>query len=562
MCCACSGGIRNETATQPSKFTPPSMFMDYFDVAQRQIESWRAIAKERLAELHQTQAMELASIESTTTSTMSDSPLTEQFASDNTSCQDLEGRFRQALTSVYEVFSPDKLPRLAVDIADRYHGEEDEVLPELQSRYGSNPKSKDLLAGVSDAVDALLQHRSELRRTFISNLTTSSGEFASHHWQAAPFFTNTSNAFAHVFTLPRDIRKLLKTIQWGTDNTFADPGIKTGAVQSFRMARQDQVRLPLVMSLPQIVERMETGTMLLSQANGLHKSLSDIVNAFRTAFGWPASINVYTTAPGFQTSMPLHTDRLDTFILQSSGRKHWQLFEPPTGKHLPVQVQLGKDWQVLPKAEVGKKLIDRILEPGDMLYFPRGTPHITSTPTLDDKGSSVRRKLTEREKKRQYSVALTVAVHSESLGFSWDKVIICFLGLANKLEFMQAVQQRTQKDDRLRLPIPLTRIDKEMQGLAPANAEETSSDKLVLKRMRSLLQLVDPQAFSDGVLKEKKVLRAMKQAMQLAQKGLDAIHKVQSEEWQPARHDSQRREQDKLGLPKFKDVCNVPNFNW
>ena len=74
-----------------------------------------------------------------------------------------------------------------------------------------------------------------------------------------------------------------------------------------------------------------------------------------------------------------HYDDIEAFVLQLEGRKRWTVYPPPEGKdvlprsssqdYTPEDVE---GWGVEPA-------IDAILEPGDVLYMPRGWVHFART---------------------------------------------------------------------------------------------------------------------------------------------------------------------------------------
>ncbi|WP_110689551.1 ribosomal protein uL16 3-hydroxylase [Salinicola endophyticus] len=66
-----------------------------------------------------------------------------------------------------------------------------------------------------------------------------------------------------------------------------------------------------------------------------------------------------------------HVDQYDVFLLQASGRRHWQLGGKP-GDEAPLIA--GIDLRILDTFEVQPDQ-DWVLEPGDMLYLPPGVAH-------------------------------------------------------------------------------------------------------------------------------------------------------------------------------------------
>ena len=84
--------------------------------------------------------------------------------------------------------------------------------------------------------------------------------------------------------------------------------------------------------------------------------------------------NVYLTPPNSQGFAP-HYDDIEAFVLQLEGAKHWKVYAPRTPQeHLP-RVSSGNFTQ----DEIGEPILEVTLEPGDMLYFPRGFIHQAET---------------------------------------------------------------------------------------------------------------------------------------------------------------------------------------
>ena len=100
---------------------------------------------------------------------------------------------------------------------------------------------------------------------------------------------------------------------------------------------------------------------------------------FRYAYG-----NLYLTPHDSQTAPP-HSDDHCVFILQVHGRKHWRVWpraHPLTQtRPLTKAEEVGKD-QTQPRlktADLGPPELEFVLEPGDVLYIPRGVMHVADT---------------------------------------------------------------------------------------------------------------------------------------------------------------------------------------
>jgi ribosomal protein L16 Arg81 hydroxylase len=86
--------------------------------------------------------------------------------------------------------------------------------------------------------------------------------------------------------------------------------------------------------------------------------------------------NVYITPPGSQT-VPPHSDDRDVLILQIHGVKEWTVYQRVPIPYPFTHEQVGKDPDhPVPDAVLqGPLLLQTMLQPGDVLYMPRGYVH-------------------------------------------------------------------------------------------------------------------------------------------------------------------------------------------
>lgn len=84
--------------------------------------------------------------------------------------------------------------------------------------------------------------------------------------------------------------------------------------------------------------------------------------------------NAYLTPPNSQGFAP-HYDDIEAFVLQIEGRKRWKLYKPRKTSEILPRFSSGNFTQ----KEIGKPVLEEVLEPGDVLYFPRGTIHQACT---------------------------------------------------------------------------------------------------------------------------------------------------------------------------------------
>ena len=99
---------------------------------------------------------------------------------------------------------------------------------------------------------------------------------------------------------------------------------------------------------------------------GAWRLCSTLQEHFQTMVG----ANVYLTPPGTQGFAP-HYDDVEVFLLQLEGKKHWKLHKSRSEEEKLPRFSSGNFSQ----EEVGPPFMEMDLEPGDLLYLPRGTIH-------------------------------------------------------------------------------------------------------------------------------------------------------------------------------------------
>jgi len=100
--------------------------------------------------------------------------------------------------------------------------------------------------------------------------------------------------------------------------------------------------------------------------NGVWRLCSTLQEHFQNMVG----ANVYLTPPGTQGFAP-HWDDVEVFMLQLEGKKHWKIYNPRSKEETLPRFSSDN----LDQDEVGTPVIETVLEPGDMIYMPRGTIH-------------------------------------------------------------------------------------------------------------------------------------------------------------------------------------------
>ncbi|WP_202816712.1 cupin domain-containing protein, partial [Kytococcus sp. HMSC28H12] len=218
------------------------------------------------------------------------------------------------------------------------------------------------------------QDRPALRRL----LHTDPADFAGRSWGTRPLHVTAAERggddFADLFSLEavdellthRALRtpflRMAKEGQTLPESRFTRGG-GTGAGAS------DQVDEDRVRSL------FAGGSTIVLQ--GLHRTWRPIAEFARRLgedLRHPVQVNAYITPPQNQ-GFSAHYDVHDVFVLQVHGTKHWTLHEPVIEHPLRDQPWDTVREQVAHRTAHEDPVVDTVLEPGDVLYLPRGTIH-------------------------------------------------------------------------------------------------------------------------------------------------------------------------------------------
>jgi lysine-specific demethylase/histidyl-hydroxylase NO66 len=200
--------------------------------------------------------------------------------------------------------------------------------------------------------------------------------FAARHWGRAPLLRRAADAAGFRDLLDLD----------GADELLSRRGLRTPFL---RLARQgevldsrsftggggvgaeigDQVRDDKVAAL------FADGSTIVLQA--LHRTWPAVVDfavGLTDELGHPVQANAYITPPSSQ-GFSAHYDVHDVFVLQLAGRKHWSVHAPVHPAPLRTQPWSAHADAVAARARDDTPVIDAVLEPGDLMYLPRGWLH-------------------------------------------------------------------------------------------------------------------------------------------------------------------------------------------
>jgi hypothetical protein len=196
-------------------------------------------------------------------------------------------------------------------------------------------------------------------------------EFLERYWEKKflHISRNQDGLFDELFSL-RDVDRWLQAVRSGLPDSvvLTSPEGPEGPMRRFR---------PQDLAVDTVYEAFAKGSsVVLDYLEDSWPPLAPFVKSLAKAFSAVVGVNVYITPQGGRT-FPVHIDDHDVLVLQVSGEKVWQLYEM---RHLPVmkmdykkEIAFTPDWgeDRLKTPQIAEVR----LQPGDLLYVPRGMPH-------------------------------------------------------------------------------------------------------------------------------------------------------------------------------------------
>ncbi|WP_435972053.1 cupin domain-containing protein [Streptomyces sp. Qhu_M48] len=271
-------------------------------------------------------------------------------------------------------------------------------------------------------------------------------EFATDVWGRAPLLTRRADDFADLFSAA------------AVDELISRRGLRT----PFLRVAKDGSTLPESSYTSSagvgasVVDQLDDtalwrsfadgGTLVLQALQRTWEPITDFAARLGTELGHPVQANAYVTPPqnrGFDDHYDVH----DVFVVQIAGTKRWIIHEPVHAD--PLRDQPWTDHRTaIADAARGDAHIDTVLEPGDVLYLPRGWLHAA-------------------EAQGAVSIHLTLGVHN------WTRY-----ALAEQLT---------------RSALALLRDDIEMRGSLPLGVDGPAGDlDFVRRRLVDALAEADP----------------------------------------------------------------------
>ncbi|MDT8915174.1 JmjC domain-containing protein [Amycolatopsis sp. PS_44_ISF1] len=200
--------------------------------------------------------------------------------------------------------------------------------------------------------------------------------FAEEHWSRKPLLRRGADrtGFRDLIDLD-DVDELLSRrglrtpfLRMARNGQLIDSGSFTGGA-GVGAEIGDQVRDDRVAAL-----FAEGSTIVLQALHRTWPGVLDFVVDLSDRVGHPVQANAYLTPPSSQ-GFSAHYDVHDVFVLQLAGRKHWTVHAPVHPAPLRSQPWTEHREAVTASARDDAPAIDSVLEPGDVMYLPRGWLH-------------------------------------------------------------------------------------------------------------------------------------------------------------------------------------------
>ena len=133
------------------------------------------------------------------------------------------------------------------------------------------------------------------------------------------------------------------------------------------VARNDDGSRPWV-DTAHLYERLnQGGTLVISSIHECDRTLDHLSMNLQRLFGIKANINLYVSLKP-ERGFGLHWDSHDVVIVQIDGNKHWRIYRPTRPAPLDRDIETNH-------TEPSEVAMDLVMQPGDMLYIPRGWWH-------------------------------------------------------------------------------------------------------------------------------------------------------------------------------------------
>jgi lysine-specific demethylase/histidyl-hydroxylase NO66 len=187
--------------------------------------------------------------------------------------------------------------------------------------------------------------------------------FWADYWEQKPLVSRAPRAelFASLFSL-KDVDRAISYYR-------PTPG-RIDLVSEHGFVRDNYLNPDGTASVKLVRELYLKGSTVI--LNGLHQTWEPLAlfsSMLEARLSHPVAVSVYLTPPDFKGVSP-HFDTQDNFLLQVEGYKRWKVYPPV--QELP---RVDGSYTLVARERLGEAVCETVLEPGDVLYVPRGFVH-------------------------------------------------------------------------------------------------------------------------------------------------------------------------------------------
>ena len=205
--------------------------------------------------------------------------------------------------------------------------------------------------------------------------------FRENFWESVPYVWNangTNRAALHRQLLPFDPNAKGEMQRWVASLVGVSGSTQLQAQTDVLFVRNGEMRrtdthpfIPPAVAMQLLDARSSLVVHMLAHRLPV---VAKLCQAFAAAVGFHVGANLYFTPPGKDTqALRLHYDKTDVLVLQLYGAKQWSVLEPAVKLNRKSDPTL--DAPALEALGLREQM-GLTLHPGDMLYLPRGTPHV------------------------------------------------------------------------------------------------------------------------------------------------------------------------------------------
>lgn len=207
----------------------------------------------------------------------------------------------------------------------------------------------------------------------IGDLDTS--EFLAKHWDRNPVLLKRVSKVWSTLARISDVESCL------TETDIRFPQFQL-AMQGQKLSKADYTRrrswgnhtFEDLIDIPAMYRLWNAGaTIILQSLQTNFPKLIPILRELEAELHHPVQANLYLS-PRNSQGFTAHYDTHDVFVVQIEGSKNWRVWQSPS-----VQAPLKDEHSPRDMEPMGPLLLEHALEPGDVLYLPRGFYHEASS---------------------------------------------------------------------------------------------------------------------------------------------------------------------------------------